>query len=119
MSIGAHLIHRCTMQRATIAPDELRQDVKTYHDHLTDAPCRLVIKTQRIFHSDRVQLLTATTYKLLLSPGVDVQAGDRITALIYEDGSEVQGVETFAVQAILPRRARTVRHITLILERIA
>jgi len=120
VSIGAHLIHRCTRQRATISPDELRQDIKDYSAQLlTDLPCRLVIKTQRIFSNDRAQLVTVTVYKLLLAPGADVVAGDRITDLVYEDGSEAQDAETFAVRAILPRRGRTVRHISLSLERIA
>ena len=118
MSIAAHLIHRCTVQRATTAPDELRQAIKTYHDYHTDLPCRLVIKTQRIFSSDRAQLVTVTVYKLLLAPGVDVKPGDRISDLVYEDGSEPSATEAFVVRAILPRRGRTVRHITLELERI-
>lgn len=117
MSIGAQLIHRCTIQRATRAPDALRQDIKSYQPHSTAVPCRLIAKTQRIYSTQQAQLLSLTVHKLFLAPGVDIQAGDRITDLLYED-SQLISAEIFAVRTILPRRGRTVRHITLELERI-
>ena len=117
MSVDAHLIHRCTVERGTLRTDIYRTEQRVYAPHLTDVACRLVIRSQRQFGDVNAQFVVVTVYKLLVRPGVDIQEGDRIAGLVYEDGTLVR--ETFTVRAILPRRARTVRHVTLELERVS
>lgn len=115
MSFDSHLIHTCTVQRATLSLDQYRGQQRTYADYLTDVRCRLVVKSERIFSDVEVQLGRTTTYLLLVRPDVDVQEGDRITELVYEDKEQV--AEHFTVREILKRRARSARHVALKLER--
>lgn len=118
MSIGAHLCHRCTIRRVTATqPDPFGNDTNTWSDWGVDVPCRLVVKGQRAVDTEKAQDVTVTTYKLLLPAGTDVVEGDRVTDLEYEDGSEESG--TFSVEAILPRRGRTVKHIALELRKVS
>lgn len=117
MSVDAHLWHRCTIRRPKKVADIYRNDTITMENVDTDVVCRLVIKSQNQFSSELAQFVVVTSYLLLLRPGTDIQEGDEIADLVYEDGSEV--AEVFAVTAILPRRARTVRHITVMLERVS
>ena len=115
MSIGAHLIHRCTIARRQTRPDELRGEIVTYdEEHLRNQPVRLVVKTSRVYSSERGALISQTTYQALLPPGVDVQPGDRIQDVIYEDGAE--GGDAYRIDSIATRRGRAARHITLELE---
>jgi hypothetical protein len=60
--------------------------------------------------------MTSTTYTLLLPSSADIQDKDRITRIVLEDGTENPG--SFVVEAILPRRGKTVRHISVELKRI-
>jgi hypothetical protein len=117
VSVDAHLLHRCTIRRPKKVVDVYRNDTVTMEIAETDVPCRLVIKRQNQFSSELAQFVAVTNYLLLLGAGTDVREGDEIADLVYEDRSEV--AEVFAVAAILPRRARTVRHITLLMERVS
>ena len=117
MSIDAHLLHRCTIRRPKKVVDVYRNDAVEMEVAETDVACRLVVKTQNQFSSELAQFVVVTTYLLLLRAGTDIQEGDEIADLVYEDASEVD--EVFEVVAILPRRARTVRHITVMVERVS
>lgn len=117
MSIDAHLLHRCTIRRPKKAVDVYRNDTVTMEDVDTDVPCRLVIKAQNQFSSELAQFVVNSRYIVLLRPGTDIQEGDEIADLVYEDRSEVG--EVFEVTGILPRRGRTVRHITGQVERVS
>ena len=48
MSFDSHLIHTCTVQRATLSLDQYRGQQRTYADYLTDVRCRLVVKLSLI-----------------------------------------------------------------------
>lgn len=116
MSIGAHLIHRCTIARRETRLDELRGEIVAYdEEHLRNQPIRIVTKEKIVFSSERGALITQVQYLGLLPRGVDVQPGDRVQDVVHEDGAEMGHV--YDVVGILPRRARSVRHITLRLER--
>lgn len=115
--MDAHLLHRCTVQRATVTADPYGNDVRNWADWLTDVHCRLVIRSQRAADSSLAQEPVVSEYRLFLPPHTDVREGDRIADLTLEDGSAV--AETFSVEMILPRRSRTMRHITLQLERVS
>lgn len=115
MSIGAHLIHRCTIARRQTRPDELRGEIVTYdEEHLRNQPVRLVVKTSRVYSSERGALISQITYQALLPPGLDVRAGDRLQDVVFEDGSESDAL--YEITSIATRRGRAARHITLELE---
>ncbi|HUM37543.1 MAG TPA: hypothetical protein PLQ85_11790 [Anaerolineae bacterium] len=117
MSFEGHLIHRCTIQRATLRQDEYRSDVRVYEDYLTDVPCRLVAQTQRQFDTVTQQWVTMSGYKLLLRPDADVGEGDRVVDVCYEDGTVEPG--PFVIRATLMRRGRWARHQSLSVERVS
>lgn len=117
MSLDGHLIHRCTIQRATLRQDAYRSDVRVYEDHLTDVPCRLVAKNQRRFDTVTQQWIVVSGYLLLVRADVEVGEGDRVCDVMYEDGTSEAG--PFVVHSCLTRRGRAARHVSLILERVS
>jgi len=116
MSVDGHLLHICTVQRATSVRDPYGNDRLTWSDWETNVMCRLVVRTQRVAMNALVQQAIVTTMLLLVQADTDVAEGDRITDMIFEDGDVDAG--PWVVRAVLPRRARAVRHITLELERV-
>lgn len=117
MSFDGHLVHRCTVLRATLRQDEYRSDVRVYEAYLTDVSCRLVCKAQRQFDSTTQQFVVVSDYLLLMRPEEEVREGDMIRDLIYEDGACEPG--PFVIRACLTRRGRAARHLSLHLERIS
>jgi hypothetical protein len=114
MSLHAHLIHSCTIQRQTAAPDDpYHQSAPVYGAHLEGVPCRLVTKAQRVVSDDRTQFVVVTVHKLLVPAGTDVTEDDRVVSVTLEDGVQ-KG--PFGIGALLPRRARALHHVTLELE---
>lgn len=118
MSIDEHLIHTCTIER----PYRARTNAHGLGDDLyktiaeTQA-CRMVIKDQRMAASQTAEQPVVTLYLLLLPANADLAQGDRITAVTFETGQTM--VDGFRVTAILPRRARSQRHISAKLERVS
>jgi len=115
MSLHAHLIHRCTIQRGAKAITAYRNDARTWSDHLLDVPCRLVEKAQRVFSHERAQLVVVTTYTLLLPRETDVIPDDRITQIT--EGKTTVDAGPFTIKAVLTRRTRSPHHLSLALER--
>lgn len=112
MSLQAHLIHRCDIERATKLNDPYQNAKLSWTTQAEDVPCRLVASAQRIISTDRTQFTVVSTFKLLLPLGTDVIEDDRITNIVDVDGGP------FTVKAVLARRSRAVHHITLELERV-
>jgi len=115
MSIDSHLIHRCSTQRATTTQDAYKASRKTWALNLQDERCRLVVKTQSRRPDILSQEPVITTYTLLLRPGVDVQIGDRVVNVQFEDRTTDAG--PYTIEAVLTRRGRAARHISLQLKR--
>jgi len=114
MSLSAHLIHKCAIQRKTAAPDDpYHQATPVYGAHLDDVPCRLVTKAQRVMSNERAQMVVVTTHKLLVPADTDVTVDDQVVSVTLEDGAQVG---PFGIGALLPRRARALHHVTLELE---
>src|SRR5262245_60316109 len=114
MSLAAHLLHHCTIQRPVVTgQDAYNNDVAQPVTVAMNMMCRLVTKAQAILSDDRAQLITVTRPKLLLPADTDVHEGDRIVDVVLEDGAH-EG--PFKVKAILPRRSQVLHHITLELE---
>lgn len=119
MSLLDHLLHTCTIQRATKVDDRYKNSVKTWSDWATGVRCRLVYKGQRVVNVDeRVQATVVTSYLLLLPAGTDVIPDDRITVVTEANGTSVDA-GPFRVAAVLPRNARAAHHVSLALERIS
>jgi hypothetical protein len=114
--LAAHFDHRCDVQRYSLAVDAYNNQARTPGPHLSDVPCRLVIKAQRGFNSLTGQWMVTTAYKLFVVHSLDVKAGDRITNLVDETGSI--NAHNFEVEAALPHRGRTVQHRTLELRKV-
>lgn len=116
MGVDSHFIHTCAIERPTETQDEYGENVKTFQPHLSGVRCRLVEKQERETPGESAEQPLITTYLLLVPPGTDVDEDDRITSIVYEDGTTDDRV--FDVQTKLVRRARAARHISLTLERV-
>jgi len=85
--------------------------------HLSDVPCRLIIKEQRGFNSVTGEWLKQTTYRLLTLHDVDLVEGDRVTNIRMHDATldnlnfEVDG-------GALVRRGRMAAHRSMSLKRV-
>lgn len=123
MSIDSHLIHLCRIQRPT-TPNRtnLKTGKPTWADHLTSQRCRLVVKAQRVADSVTGERPVVTTYLLMLPAQTDIKPGDRVTDIydereVLEVGSDGETAAIFRVSAVLPRRARAQRHVSVQLEK--
>lgn len=118
MSIESHFIHRCTIERPAYQPNPYGEDAESGTTVVaTGTRCRLVISSERIEDSTEAERPRISRYKHLLPAGTDVRKGDRITTLTLEDGTVLD--EKFSVEAILPRRAHALHHVTCELKRIS
>gem|GEM_PF-1599404 len=116
-SIETHLIHSCTVQRSTSAPDAYRNARRIWSNHLTGVRCRLISKAQRVINRDQqAQLAVVTTYTLLLPRGTDIIPDDRVTMTATAD--DFADVGPFRVAAVLPRRSTALHHVSVALERV-
>lgn len=125
MSIGAHLIHQCEIQRGRATTDSYGAEKVRWPPeipaHLADVPCRLIIKDQRVGDTAFAERPIVTTYTLLLSPQhqgqpIDIRQGDRAANIRDKDGTVEAG--PFRIDSIRKRHARAARHLSLVLEKI-
>lgn len=125
MGIDSHLIHQCEIQRGRATTDSYGAErVRWPPDipaHLTDVFCRLIIKDQRVGDGAFAERPIVTTYTLLVPPqhqgkAIDIRQGDRAANIRDEEGMVEAG--PFRIDSIKKRRARAVRHISLLLERV-
>lgn len=119
MSLDAHLIHLCTIERDTPgAEDPLGgPGAPVTATVASNAPCRFVERQKRILTDDRTQSLVETIYQLILPATVAVQERDRLANLTLEDGTVL--ADAFTLMAPIARRARSLHHITVDLERVS
>lgn len=119
MSLASNLRHRCTIQRPTITKDDYDHDIESWSPpelERTDVHCRLKVDEERVPLSELAERPVVTVYRLLVGPRADVQQGDRIVDLVFEDGSTDAG--PYRIESVLPRRSRRKHHITLKLEKV-
>jgi hypothetical protein len=115
MSIAAHFIHTCDVQRATAVKDALNADKKTWATLDTGVRCRRVTKAQRVADSATGEYPIVTSDLLLLPAQTDVRVGDRI-ANIVADGATDPG--PFRIESVLPRRGKSQKHVSVQLEKV-
>lgn len=117
MNISGWFVHTCTVQRdQSVTEDSHKAPIADWRDHLTGVRCRLVIKTERVGDTAFAERPVVTTYRLFVGRGTDVQQGDRITSIVDETGAVDAG--PYRIEEVMKRRARAVRHISLLLERV-
>ena len=115
MGVDSHLIMTCTTQRASTTKDALNAEVKQWANLATGVRCRLVIKAQRPADTAFAERPVVTSHRLLVPAGTNIRQGDRIVNVIDEEGTTDAG--PFTILEVMKRRARAVRHISLLLER--
>lgn len=116
MFIDRYLIHTCTIERATESQGSGGEVKRAWTNSSTGVACRLMVEMQDM----PVEMTTAeqrTRYTLLLKSTADVQDGDRIADVAFEDGSTEPG--PFEILALVPVRSlKRLNHYRLELERI-
>jgi hypothetical protein len=116
MSIDSHLIHQCDIERATTVRNAYNKSKQNWAANVLDVRCRFIEKAQRRTPDILGEQPITTQYLLLVTPGTDVQAGDRAVNIRYEDGSIDAG--PYRIDAIRRRRARSLRHLSLEMEKV-
>lgn len=116
MPVSSWFSHTCTVERATEAEDEYNEDAKTWAPHLTGVRFRLIEKQEREAPGVMAGQPLITVYLALMPVGTDVDEDDRITSIVYEDGTTDDRIFTIESKAI--RRGRAAKHISLQLERV-
>lgn len=111
-----HLIHSCTVERPTSAADALGNKRRTFAAHLSNIACRLVRKTQTGRDSISGAYMVSNNDLLLVSANADINVGDRITNIVYEDGTAE--ALRFEVRSSITRRGVGQRHRSLALEQV-
>jgi hypothetical protein len=118
MSLDSHLIHTCTIENGTGGNlNPYNNAKKEYGVPLEGVRCRLVESQEHVWNDQRQESTIQTIYKLILPPNIQIQERARISQVTTEDGTIL--VDLFRVKAMLPRRARSTRHLTATLERIS
>lgn len=108
MSFASHLLHTCTIQRATRSEDAYNNVVEAWSDIAADVACRFVAKTKTIFVSETAEKAVVVSYLLLVRADADVQDRDRVSKVTFEDGTVEE--RTFAIESLLKRRGRALHH---------
>jgi head-tail adaptor len=125
--IGAHLIHRCTIERAARHTDAYGADVSQWSVLATNVACRFVAKAERIVADALTERAVVTSFALMVDARTDVRQGDRIVEIVTSDPvAEGDGTNNliidrgpFRVQEVLTRTGqRAIHHRTLQLERL-
>lgn len=116
MGIDQHLLHTCDVERAERTQDSYKAEKLTWQTLLTGVRCRLVVKAQRVSDTVLAEQPIVTSYRLFVPPGTDVRVNDRITNLVFEDATEDAG--PYRIGEVLTRRARSARHVSLLLEKL-
>lgn len=116
MAFRDWLIHTCDIEEATIARNDIGEEVATWSTKAGDEPCRYVVDRERRGNEqESAQFVTVT--KLFLRALASADATNRITNITLEDGTVLPG--PFGIEQVLPRRAKRLRHTTLILEEVS
>lgn len=118
MGIDAHLVHRCTIKRNTSPERDAYNNAKASWTPVESAVhCRLVEDRETRATNENAQGVVTTTYSLLVLAGTDIESGDRVVDVVYEDGTTDERV--FEVTGALTRRGTSARHKSATLEVIS
>lgn len=119
MAVGAHLAHRCTIQRRpATTPDAYGQRSASFAAVATNVPCRLVQREIRAPLGSLAEQPVIIVTTVLFGPDADVRETDRVTNVVFDDGTTDAG--PFVIRQLAARRSgrRGVVHRTAQVERI-
>ncbi len=117
MSMTAHMSHSCKIVRNFVeAEDKFGGPGKNWSSEIYSGCCRLVEKQQRVYTDDRSEYAVITVYKLFLPALANVEERD-VIRLIKIDNQVLENA--FTVKSILRRRSKSVKFISIDLERVA
>ena len=118
MTLGSHLSHICTIDRAQSTSDAYNARKMLYTVHQAACPCRLMTRTQRAPLGVLAERPISTRYTLLLLPDSDLQVTDQIRDVVFDAGRVDAG--PFTVVSVVPRRIarKGVVHLSAELERV-
>ena len=117
MSLRDLLIHKCKIETFTetrLATGEL---AKTWTVTYANIRCRLVIKAEQ-HANESLTTKILSEYKLILPAGVTIDTLDRISDVRYWVSDDLLDAGPFEVEAVLPRHARSLNHVTVMLEKV-
>ena len=117
MSGGSlYLVDRCDVSRYTVTAQAYGSK-RTPAAHLSDVPCRLVIKEQKGFNSVTGEWVKRADYTLLTLADVDIEEGDRVTNIrMHNDTLDQLNFEVDG--GALKRRGRMAVHRRMKLKRV-
>jgi len=107
----------CTIQRYAETTDAYGNVKRTAEDLDRYVPCRLITRAERMADGVTGQILTTTGYRLLLQPGQDVIASDRITEIANRAGEDIAG--DYEVMAVVAHAGQMARIVTCELEKVS
>lgn len=118
MSFDSQMIHTCVIERDPTAGQDLHGNapVNQVPELIYSGMCRLVEKTERIL-TERAGRTAVTVYKLLIPAGTVIQERDRVRSVTFEDGTIL--TNAFVIKNVINRRAASLRHLSLDLERVS
>jgi len=113
----AWFVHTCTIERnQSDVDDDYRATMQGWQPVASSVPCRLKITLVRNALPYLGEGAMIPRYQCFVAPGTDVRNNDRIVDVVDEAGDSIEGV--YKIEAKLPRRSMTVRHITLELSKV-
>lgn len=118
MSFDSHLIHRCTIQRATRTEDAYHNVTETWADVATNVACRFVEKRKPVLVDEGTERSVVVSYLLLVHGDVDLRERDRVSEVTFEDGTKREGKFVLDI-APLARRGRAMRHKSAVLSLVS
>lgn len=119
MALRHYFIHTCDIQEYSTARLATGELAKTWANKSgqTAVDCRFVIKSEKVA-SEGTSGQVITTYLMLLPAGTDVANENRIANVRRKKGNALVDAGPFQIEQVLPRNAKTERHISLMLEKV-
>ena len=102
MPVGAQLSHRCTIERPTYTLDAYGQRVAAWQPVAADVACRLIQNVVRAPDGVLAERPMITETTLIVGPQTDIRQDDRISSIVYEDGTAESG--PYVVRTLVARR---------------
>lgn len=112
-----HLIHTCTVSRATTAASASGELIKTWADVEEGVRCRLVRKRERYARED-LSAERDRTDILIAEAAADIEEGDRVYSFAYHSTGTSYDAGTYDVLHRFVRHGPDEHHVTLELEQV-
>ena len=117
MSLDAHLRQTCVIVRETVVDEDAYGGPgAVVTTTVYQGNCRYVEKSERIFSTERSEVVVATRYMLMLpATAGEVRELDRVESVTMD---EVVIAGPFKVSPVVARRGRALHHLVFDLEKL-